>query len=151
MWLHSLKVAQLLRSAACLHTSVPVIFEPPCTLCCYSGVYFLLTLFFYYFFGSFFFILVIHCVVFLVTNFSVVFYYFFDLFIVSPLLLSHIYFCHWLKSDKLRNITSDVQRLLEISLLATLLHFFSLTCPSFVTNIFNVSLTFWSRNFTFKF
>ena len=33
MWPHSLKVAQLLRSAACLHIkSVPVIFEPPCTL-----------------------------------------------------------------------------------------------------------------------
>jgi len=33
LWLHSLKVAQLLRSAACLHTkSFPVIFEPPCIL-----------------------------------------------------------------------------------------------------------------------
>ena len=32
MWLHSLKVAQLLLSAACLHTSVPVIFEPPCIM-----------------------------------------------------------------------------------------------------------------------
>jgi len=31
LWLHSLKVAQLLRSAACLHKkSVPVVFEPPC-------------------------------------------------------------------------------------------------------------------------
>lgn len=86
--------------------------------------------------------LVIHCLVFLVTTFfcCVPLFLWFLHYISSHFLISYIYFCHWLKNDKLRNITSDVQRLTEISLLATLSHFFSLTCPSLVTNIFNVSL-----------
>jgi hypothetical protein len=116
-------------------------FSKPYTLYCYSGVYFLLTSFFSHFFSSFF-VLVIHCLVFLVTTFfcCVPLLLWFLHYISSHFLISYIYFCHWLKNDKLRNITSDVRRPSEISLLATLSHCFSVTCPSLVTNIINVSL-----------
>jgi hypothetical protein len=76
--------------------------------------YFVLISFFCHFFGSFL-ILVINCLVFLVTTFfcCVVLLLWCLLCISSPFLVSFIYFCHCLKNDKLRNVTSDVQRLLR--------------------------------------